>query len=306
MENDDATVGRILTRREAFQAAACAGFGLVALGGSRGFASSSELPFTPPGVHLVASPVLTEGPFFVDENLNRSDLIAGSTRHSVKNGVPLQVSFTLYKLSGSNHAPLKDAHIDVWHADAIGVYSDESNPMNHENTSRQTWLRGCQVTDGAGSAAFKTIFPGWYPGRTPHIHFKIRTYSAAAKATAEFTSQLFFKDADGGRIYRGDPYTGRHDTTNANDNVYNERQYDGTSAGEHMLLDLKKLSGSAGYSANFTVVLTDQNLRAGRGGRQGGPGGPPRGGRPGGPPPDGRFGGPPPGGGFPPPPGGNF
>ena len=112
---------------------------------------------------LIASPVLTEGPFFVDENLNRSDLLAGSIRPSVRNGVPLQVSFTLYKLAGTTHTLLKDAHIDVWHADAIGVYSDENNPMNHEITSRQTWLRGYQVTDGTGSATFKTIFPGWYP-----------------------------------------------------------------------------------------------------------------------------------------------
>jgi protocatechuate 3,4-dioxygenase beta subunit len=307
MENDDATVGRILTRREALRAAARAGLGLAAIGGAHKLGYAAPGPDTQPKVHLVASPTLTEGPFFVDENLNRSDLIAGTTRHSVKNGIPLQVSFTLYKLSGATHTLLQGAHIDVWHADAIGVYSDENNPMNHEMTSHQQWLRGFQVTDGTGAATFKTIFPGWYPGRTPHIHFKIRTYSSAAKVTAEFTSQLFFKDADARRIYTVDPYTlaGQRDTTNANDNIFNERQHDGTVAGDHMILDLKKLTGSAGYSANFTVVLTEQNLHAGRGGR---PGGPPRGGfggpPPGGPPPDGGFGGPPPGDG--PPPGGLY
>jgi len=300
-ENDDATVGRILTRREALRAAARAGLGLAAIGGAHKIGYAAPGPDTPPKVHLVASPVLTEGPCFVDENLNRGDLVAGTTRHSVKNGIPLHVTFTLYKLSGATHTLLQGAHIDVWHADAIGVYSDESNPMNHERTSHQTWLRGYQVTDEAGTATFKTIFPGWYPGRTPHIHFKIRTYSSAAKVTAEFTSQLFFKDADARRIYTVDPYTltGHGDTTNANDNVFNERQYDGSAAGEHMILDLKKLTETAGYSAGFNVVLTDQNLRAGRGGR---PGGPPRGGF-GGPPPDDAFGGPPPGGA---PPRGNF
>ena len=92
------------------------------------------------------------------------------------------------------------------------------------------------------------------------------------------------------------PYTlaGQRDTTNANDGIFNERQADGTVAGEHMLLNLKPVAKTAGYSANFTVVLTEENLHAGRGGRRGGP--PPGGGRFGGPPPDG-FGGPPPGGG---------
>jgi protocatechuate 3,4-dioxygenase beta subunit len=295
MENDDATVGRILSRREAVWAAARAGLGLAAFATGQRAAHAAQAPNAVTKIPLVASPVLTEGPFFVDENLNRSDLVSGTDRHSVKNGVPLQVSFTVHKLSGSSYAPLKDAHVDVWHADAIGVYSDENNPMNHEMTSNQKWLRGYQVTDDSGIAAFKTIFPGWYPGRTPHIHFKIRTYSTASKVTAEFTSQVFFKDADAKRIYTIDPYTlaGRRDTNNANDGVYNERQYDGTIAGDKMLLDLKKLPGTGGYSAGFTVILTDQNLRPGRSGRHGGPGGP------GGPPPGG-FGGRPPG----PPPGG--
>ncbi len=293
MDNDDAIVGTILTRRDALKAVAKAGFGLAVFSGASGICKGSPGVDAPQKVHLVASPVLTEGPFFVDEKLNRSDLVSGTTRHSVKNGIPLQISFTVYKISGEDHSPMKGVHVDVWHADAIGVYSDENNPMNHETTSRQTWLRGYQVTDDTGSAAFKTIFPGWYPGRTPHIHFKIRSYSGAEKVTAEFTSQVFFKDADATRIYTVDPYTlaGQRDTSNANDNVFNERQYDGSRAGDHMLLDLKKLDGSAGYSANFTVALTDQNLRAGHGGRRGGPGGPPPGG-PGGPPPNGGPGGP--------------
>ncbi len=143
------------------------------------------------------------------------------------------------------------------------------------------------MTDGTGSAAFQTIFPGWYQGRAPHIHFKIRTYSSMEKMTAEFTSQLFFKEADTTRVYSVDPYTlaGRRDTTNTTDNIFTERQRDGSMAGEHMLVDLKKLAASAGYTTTFIVVLTDQNLRAG-GDRRRGPGGP---GGPGGPPPVGPF-----------------
>ncbi len=138
MDNDDATVGRIFTRREALQVVAQGGLGLAAVGGTYKLGYAAPLLDNQPKVNLVASPVLTEGPFFVDEKLKRSDLVSGTTRPSVKNGVPLHINFTLYKLSGTTHTLVKDAHIDVWHADAIGVYSDENNPMNHEMTSHQT------------------------------------------------------------------------------------------------------------------------------------------------------------------------
>ncbi len=297
--NDDETVGTVLTRREALQAAGRYAVLLGSAGavGSQGQAQSSK-------IHMVASPVLTEGPFFVDEKLNRSDLVKGTSRPSVKNGIPLQLSFTIHKLDGNSHSLLKDVHVDVWHADAIGMYSDENNPMNHEDTSHQTWLRGYQVTDSSGVVTFKTIFPGWYRGRTPHIHFKVRSYSGSQKVTAEFTSQVFFKDEDAGRIYQGQPYlgAGERDTNNHNDNVYNERLSDGSIAGDHMRLDLKKLPGQAGHSAHFQVALSPQNLRSGNrrqgGPREGGFGGPPPGGF-GGPPPGGPGGPPPPPGGFP-------
>src|SRR5579871_1072662 len=110
MEHDDATVGRIFTRREALRAAARSGLGFALIGGAQRFASASPASDPQPKVHLVASPILTEGPFFVDENLKRSDLVAGTTRPSVKNGIPLYLTFTLYKLTGTNHTLLQDAH----------------------------------------------------------------------------------------------------------------------------------------------------------------------------------------------------
>jgi|GEM_PF-142708 len=156
--------------------------------------------------------------------------------------------------------------------------------MNHENTAHQTWLRGYQVTGANGVVQFKTIFPGWYSSRTPHIHFKVRTFSAQHQATSEFTSQLFFHDRDIDRIYTHSPYDTRanRDTTNANDSVYNDRQVDGSVAGSHLLLDLKQ-SETSGYKSQFAIVLTDENTRprSRRGGGPGGFGGPP----PGGPPP---------------------
>ena len=212
MDQDDAIVGRVFTRREALRAATATGvvlaFGGVgrraarAAGAAAGAGAAEPWPSTRPAVQLVASPALTEGPFFVDEKLNRSDLLAGTKRATVAEGLPLLLSFTLYQLKQKAYAPLPGVHVDVWNADASGVYSDEDAPMNNENTAGQRWLRGYQVTDSAGVARFQTIFPGWYNGRAPHLHFKVRQFDRADKtAVKAFTSQLFLSDADRKRIY---------------------------------------------------------------------------------------------------------
>src|SRR5205807_2237691 len=82
----------------------------------------------------------TEGPYFVDENLNRSDLTAGTSRASVVNGLPLALQLKVYQVSGSAVTPVSGAHVDIWHADALGVYSDEAV----QSTYGETWLRGFQ------------------------------------------------------------------------------------------------------------------------------------------------------------------
>src|SRR5437588_4238862 len=136
----------------------------------------------------VLTPELTVGPYFVDERLNRSDLTTNTTDTNVTNGAPLALSIYIMEYGSSACTPLAGAQVDVWHADAAGIYSDESV----ENTVGQSFLRGYQLTDSNGLAAFKTIFPGWYSGRTVHMHVMIRTYSSSGGKTFEFTTQLFF------------------------------------------------------------------------------------------------------------------
>lgn len=262
MDHDDAPIGTIYSRRDALALAAKAGLGLTA-GGLFTFAAAQE---TKPKVNLVASPALTEGPFFVDEKLNRSNLLSGTTREAVIKGIPLEIELAILKLAGDKSTPFAGCQIDIWHCDAKGVYSDENHPMNHEDTKDQTWLRGYQVTDAKGIAKFQTIIPGWYPGRTAHIHFKVRTFSEKHQVTADFTSQLFFHEADLKKIYSKAPYSGQDVPAELNkqDGIYSERQVDGSVAGQHLTLDLS--AAKQGHKAKFTIVLTDKNFKADNGG----------------------------------------
>ena len=290
MINDDEPVGTILCRRQVLRAAARAGAGLLAWNFLSPFARG-DVATTQPKVDLVASPALTEGPFFVDEKLNRSNLLSDTTRASVLNGIPLALGLTIYQLADKKLVPMKNLQVDVWHCDAAGAYSDESNPMNHENTSTQKWLRGFQKTGDDGKVGFDTIIPGWYMGRTAHIHFKVRQFSTDGKTTADFTSQFFFSESDSARVFGQAPYNthGGRRTTNEQDGIYSERLTDGTIAGSRLTLKLDEPAESKkGFASQFALVLTNESMHSG-GGRDRGPGG----GRRGGPPPGGGgFGGP--------------
>ena len=88
--------------------------------------------------------------------------------------------------------PLAGAQVDIWHCDALGVYSDVRDRSS--DTTGKKFLRGYQVSDDAGQVRFTTIYPGWYGGRAVHVHFKIRRPGAGGRID-EFTSQLYFDDA---------------------------------------------------------------------------------------------------------------
>lgn len=250
MDNDDATVGQILTRRQVMTFGAAS---LAVLAGAKVKAEAPGIPLSE--IDLVATPELTEGPFFVDKMLNREDLTGKSERVSVKDGLPLVLVVTVLTLRDGKGVPLKDAHLDLWHADTAGVYSGEpSSQIQHEDTKGETWLRGYQVTDAKGEAKFKTIFPGWYQGRTTHIHFKIRTNSSAGNVTREFTSQFFFDEKTNDAVLAKKPYSDSSRVTrNSRDGIYGARQADGTPVGSHLTLRTKE--AGKGYESEFKVAL---------------------------------------------------
>jgi len=193
---------------------------------------------TASGATCVLTAALTEGPYFVDERLNRSDIRSDPNTAQVSGGVPLQLIFNVSRVANSACTPLTGAYLDVWHCDAAGVYSDVSG-----SGAGRRFLRGYQITDASGITRFTTVYPGWYTGRAVHIHFKLRLI-AGATTTYEFTSQFFFNESLTDTVHALSPYSGRgrRNTLNTTDGIYN-----GLSASEKAALTLLTADGS-GYS----------------------------------------------------------
>ena len=227
--------------------AACGGVARQASGSaapSQVIASEAPVPIDTPT--CVVTPAETEGPYFVDERLNRSDIRSDPADSSVRPGVPLALALTVGRMGTGGCTAFSGAQVDVWHCDALGSYSD----VSAENTTGRKYLRGYQMTDASGVARFTTIFPGWYRGRAVHIHFKVRTFSGSQKKL-EFTSQIFFDDAMIDHIYANAPYSSRaaRDTRNSNDMVYSSNNNSGAG------LMAKLTAASGGYTATFSVGL---------------------------------------------------
>ena len=195
----------------------------------------------------VVRPEQTEGPYFLDEKLNRSDIRSDPSDGSVRPGVPLRLEFHVSRVSGTTCSPLNGAIVDVWQCDALGVYSDVRD-MNAGFDSRgKKFLRGYQTTDTNGRVEFLTIYPGWYAGRTVHIHFKIRNDPTSRRAQ-EFISQLYFDESTTDQVYKLSPYNtkARRSTTNDTDFIFRR-------GGKQLIPTLTKQD--QGFSAKFEIGL---------------------------------------------------
>ena len=188
-----------LTRRRLLGLAALGAAGAAwpvehAAGGPRAVATGA--------VTCVLAPELTEGPYYLAHERVRRNITEG------KPGTPLRLNLKV--VSTSSCKPIKGAAVDIWHADASGVYSGVAG-----NTG--TFLRGIQKTDRNGLAVFDTIYPGWYQGRAVHIHVKVHI-----GGNVLHVGQLFFPDALSEQVYRAAPYRarGNPDVTDAADSIY--------------------------------------------------------------------------------------
>ena len=246
MDRDDIQVGRLLSRREVL--ALLGASGIAALAGCRpsrevargGSVAGGGLP------SCVVRPEQTEGPYFVDGRLDRSDIRSDPQSGAMKAGVPLQLAIVVSRIgSGGACTPLSGARVDLWQCDAEGVYSGVQD--RSFDTTGQLFLRGYQLTDATGTARFTTIYPGWYRGRTVHTHFKVRTEPTAVRGH-EFTSQLYFDDALTDRVHAREPYArmGQRTVRNDGDGIFRRN-------GSQLMLDVAEAGD--GYQSTFHVGL---------------------------------------------------
>jgi protocatechuate 3,4-dioxygenase beta subunit len=235
LHSDDEPTGRLLSRREIIAALGLAGAAWLGRGAHAAPASTA----------CVVRPAQTEGPYFVDEMLNRSDLRRDPVDGSLQPGAPLEFTIGVSRWAAGGCLPLAGAQVDVWHCDHRGVYSGVRDRAF--DTVGQAFLRGYQRTDAAGRASFTTVYPGWYPGRTVHIHFKIRS-PAARQPGFKFTSQLYFDDALTDRVFAAEPYSARgpRNVRNADDRIFR-------SGGADLLLALEPRND--GHAGTFEVAL---------------------------------------------------
>ncbi|WP_020558911.1 intradiol ring-cleavage dioxygenase [Thiofilum flexile] len=195
------------------------------------------------------TPEVTEGPYYLDKDLVRADIREDRT------GIPLKMRI---QVVGADCKPLEKARVDIWHCDAQGNYSGYSGQGSDTqvDTSKQTFLRGTQMTDSAGIATFQTIYPGWYMGRTVHIHFKV-----FLDQTQVLTGQAFFPDALSQYIFDNAPdYGGRkttRDMININDGIAKE-------AGEGSYAAVREQTD--GYDAALVVGIDPEARSVQRGG----------------------------------------
>lgn len=193
--------------------------------GAAGDAGASADP------ECVAKPAQTLGPFPNKANLNRSDIRAGRA------GAALRLRLRVSTVFGC--IPVSGAIVELWQCDALGNYSEYSN----FGTADQNWLRGFQLTDASGSVEFLTIYPGWYPGRSVHLHFRIRR-----EGRADFASQLYFDDELSDVVLAQAPYTGHTGKRprNVDDGIF-------SAGGSELLLSIEPAGGE--LLATFDIGL---------------------------------------------------
>lgn len=164
----------------------------------------------------------TVGPCYFDYDNDRDDISEGQP------GVPMTLAM---KLVDDNCQPIEGAVIEVWWCDAQGIYSGNNAGStgsvsefnagfctgNDAEALNSRWFRGTKTTDSVGNVYFKACFPGWYPSRTTHIHFRI-----VVNGNQQLISQFGFDDSLSNDIYLNhSDYTGREkDTSNNSDTVF--------------------------------------------------------------------------------------
>jgi len=157
----------------------------------------------------VASPTETLGPF---PNKTPADLVRENIIGD-RSGIPLMIILNIQNINDDCN-PLAGAQVDIWHCDAQGNYSQYDGQLDGSFTNAN-FCRGRQTTDANGNASFISIFPGWYPGRTPHIHLEV----LSSAGNSLLVSQVSWDENISNTVYAEDNYNGDADTSNSRDGI---------------------------------------------------------------------------------------
>jgi protocatechuate 3,4-dioxygenase beta subunit len=184
---------------------------------------------------------LAEGPFYFDAQLFRSDIRTDSDTGEFHDGVPLSMNVSVIN---ANCEPIPGALVDVWHCDTPGLYS--GYVQQGGNTVGEDFMRGLQATDAAGQCSFLTSYPGWYPGRATHVHFKVHL-----DAFTYVTSQFAFPEEVSDVVHQTPLYADRGicPTRNADDGIFRSVDL------EHLMMAVEPDDSIGGYAGSFTVGI---------------------------------------------------
>ena len=214
---------RPVTRRESL--IRLGGFAVTALGlGGLDVAEADAAT-----VSCILTPEQTEGPYYIAGEKLRRNITEG------RPGAPLVLR--TFVVDASSCRAIRNAAVDIWHADASGIYSGFG-----DGASSRTFMRGIQRTNAKGLAQFRTVYPGWYQGRTVHIHVKVHV-----SGNVVHTGQLYFPDSMTDAVYRRAPYSARgsRDVRNASDSIFR-------IGGKRSMVSVKKNSAGV-YVATITM-----------------------------------------------------
>ena len=170
------------------------------------------------GSECVFTSVAEEGPYYIGERDFRRDIRDGQAGQ--------ELLLRLKVIDAPRCEPLAGAVVEIWHCNALGYYSGyvgqdpDADPTEITDLvdhlppqSAERWLRGAQRSDDDGNCEFLTVYPGWYSGRTVHIHAKVHLNNSRL-----ITSQLYFPQELNDRIHQTKSYGTRGISPYRNEN----------------------------------------------------------------------------------------
>jgi protocatechuate 3,4-dioxygenase beta subunit len=216
-------------------------FGLTTILTGAFIVSDKKNQNEPTGDDCNVSPPETKGPF---PTKTPAQMVQSNIK-SDRTGIALLINLTI--VDKTNHCkPLAGAHVDIWHCDKDGNYSEYGNhPMQKNDLTSAHFLRGRQKADANGLVSFLSIYPGWYHGRAPHIHIEV--FDKEGKSL--LVTQVAFPENISSKVYSSPLYAnrGNADTSNTRDMVFAD------SLSEQMAT----VTGNTthGYTLSSTIVV---------------------------------------------------